>query len=65
MTANTLTSLIADYLDMLGQEGVADPLSQRFPLALVLADLLSLAGVAVPRTIEDQLQAPHDLLSAD
>jgi hypothetical protein len=58
-----LTDLVGDYLDLLTREGIADPLAERLTVATVLADLLSLAGVDVPRQIEARLQEPGDLLN--
>ena len=65
MTAIELTALTSCYLALLADEGVPDPLSARLSVAVVLADLLALAGVAVPRVIEDRLQTPADVWAAD
>jgi hypothetical protein len=53
-----LTDLVGDYLDLLAREGLPDPLGARLTVAVVLADLLSLAGVAVPYAIEARLHEP-------
>jgi hypothetical protein len=64
MIATELTGLTARYLDLLADEGVPDPLGARLTVAVVLADLLALAGAPVPRTIEARLQEPADALAA-
>ena len=65
MARSDLTDLTGRYIDLLAAEGVPDPLGARLTVAVVLADLLSLAGAPVPRAIEDRLQEPADLLAAD
>jgi len=57
-TATDLTALTARYVALLAAEGVPDPLGARLTVATVLADLLALAGVAVPYDIEARLQEP-------
>lgn len=57
-TAIDLAALVGDYLTILADDGVPDPLGQRLTVAVVLADLLALAGLPVPRTIEDRLDEP-------
>jgi hypothetical protein len=64
MSPNDLTSLAARYVDLLAAEGIPDPLGARLTVAVVLADLLALAGAPVPRAIEDRLQEPAEALAA-
>ena len=58
-----LAALAGRYVALLADEGVPDPLGARLSVACVLADLLALAGAAVPYAIEARLQEPAVVLA--
>ena len=51
----TLQEVVAEYLTILADDGVDDPLAATLMLASVLNDLFSISGEPTPSAIEEAL----------
>ncbi len=53
----TLQEVVAEYLTILADDGVDDPLAANLMLASVLNDLFTISGEPVPSAIEQRLDS--------